>query len=160
MIHPTYPYTWLKRGWISQSCLPPLPLATEAMQTLTWTRDLASGQVPLGKVKPFVCWLRGQTPPSSQEPPWGHWAWVSPLTKEEVEGAEPPKRRLMCVPVTHWANSLHVWGTELDPEMKNKVSLRVFPRESISYTGAEGTSGCRQSSTALLVNTGKQAPNC
>lgn len=68
-------------------------------------------------------------------------------------------RRLTCLPVTHWANSLHVWETELDPEMKSKIGLRAFPRGNISYKGAEATSGCRQKSTALLVNTGKQSPN-
>lgn len=162
MIHPTYPSAWNKREWINQSCLPPLPLATEAVQTPVQLRDFTSGRYIWVSWSP-LCAGWGALPGSWEHSPGilepGCLLWPKQKQRELSQPIFHLMCRLMCLSVTHWANSLHVWETELDPERKSKIGLSVFPRGCISHLGAEDTWGCPQRSTALPINTGKQSPH-
>lgn len=99
MIHPTYPCTWNKKGWINQSCLPPSiasgyrgsPDTSSAERLHFWPGKLGWGEglcvLAEGLDSP---WLMGTLS-------WDPSVWVSPLTEAEAEGAEPTLLFTSCV---------------------------------------------------------------
>lgn len=96
-------------------------------------------------------------------PSWDPWAWVSPLTKAEAEGAEPNSfvhltSRLMCLPCDTLGQFPTCLGNRAGSWKKKQNRL-----ECISQGRRKPPEGSHmrleKRSAALLINTGKQSPH-